>query len=256
MSENKDLNSNTTLMSHFILRAPPPSVSIDVADKISEHNLYLRPFKPSYEQVLEELEKIGDDWHLRFEHINPKAQARSREKLEGKKASSWHFMKGDLVMGFCIAVREGFNGKMETVAPMNQLDHEDGTEIYKVGLYPEYTGKNSKEGYGHAFLPLVQKALLDGQQVKDNELLTIEHSDFIYLNTRPDTNTVDSRNFYKILGYEDAGEESWKIPTEEFNRMNEQLPVRKRRPSTPRSIGTAAPNDNNGKGPTVESIPA
>ncbi len=207
----------TTTMVHFLMSHPLPSMPMDVVDRISNFNLYLEPLKLSYDEILGELKKIGDDWHLRDEHVNPIKKQRTQNKLESDLTSSWHFKRGDLTMGFCVAVKTGFNGELESTADRYGLDPSEGTEIYKVGLYPEFTNK----GYGHSFLPLIQSALMKGQK-SDNPDFCIEPSDFIYLNTRPDSNAVNSVNFYKTLGYKESGVIEWPIPTEEFNRMNKE----------------------------------
>ena len=233
MLEGSNSKENKTLMAHFLMHAPPSGVPTDVLSRTSNENLYISPVHPNYDQILAELEKIGDNWHLRDEHLNPKRREKTRQKLEGENTSAWHFMRGDLAIGFCVAVKGGFNGELERIAERNQLEGDDGAEIYKVGLYPEYTN----QAYGHSYLPLVQAALLNGQQPED-ESFVISPSDFIYLNTRPDVNHVDSRNFYIQLGYQDAGEESWTIPQEEFKHV---VARKQGRAFVPRS---ASSNDN------------
>ena len=226
MSESIELRPNETLMTHFIMRAPPPSMPSEVAARGLSEGLTLRALKPDYDQILEELEKIGDGWHLRDEHTDESRRDKTRKLLESSRASTWHFMRDGEPIGFCVAVKKGFcknlpriveNFNRATENPDYRLNPNRGTEIYKVGLYEEFIGK----AYGHNFLPGVQVALLNGQLGVESEgIEEIKPSDFIYLNTRL-TNRVDSRQFYQKLGYAWAGEERWLISTSEVRGLQQ-----------------------------------
>lgn len=242
------LQANETLMTHFIMKAPPPSVPSEINARGMSEGLRIQALKPDYELMLRELEKIGDGWHLRDEHTDPVKRLKSQKILEGNKTSIWHFMRGDTPIGFCCAVKKGFGGDLERIAGRfnSATTHDDdrvnpakGVEIYKVGLYRDFVGK----AYGFNFLPAVQHALLVGQQaVECADILEIKPSEFIYLNTRL-TNAVDSREFYSRLGYSYAGQDSWPISTSEIRALQTavaQLPSRGNGVVRPRPLIPAA----------------
>lgn len=188
------------LMSHFILRAPPPLMRTEVYARGQAENCWIKPVKLSYDEILEQLEKIGDDWHLRPEHQGNKRK-KTKDKLESNKTHTWLFMRGDTPIGFCIAVKNGFDSSLADKFGIAAK----GSEIYKIGLFPDYQHK----GYGHVFLPTIQVALLNGQgAVPSKGILPISPNDRVYLNTR-DTNRTDSRAFYRANGWDMVGEETW-----------------------------------------------
>ncbi len=185
-------------MSHFTLNAPPPPVSAAAVGRIASENLWIKPVSLPYEKILENLEKIGDHWHERPEHKNGR-RAKTKKRLESRKTHTWMFMRGDKEIGFCVAVKQGFD---DSLADRYNVAAK-GTEIYKIGLFPEY----QHEGLGHCFLPVIQIALLDGQKaVPAENIAKVIPSERIYLNTR-DSNSTDSRNFYGMHGWELRGEE-------------------------------------------------
>lgn len=213
----QELSNNETLMTHFIMKAPPPSVPYDVAARGMSEGLSIRALKPDYDLILSELERIGDGWHLRDEHTSASRKEKTKKILEGSNTSIWHFMRGNEAIGFCVAVKKGFGSEHVRVSERFGLEAKKGAEIYKVGLYRPFIGS----GYGHNFLPAVQAALLSGQEgVEQEGIKPITPNEFIYLNTRK-TNLVDSTTFYKTLGYQWAGEERWPISTTEIRGIQE-----------------------------------
>lgn len=206
----------TVLMTHFVLDAPPPKMASQDHTRSLHENLNLLPVKLSYDEILERLERIGDGWHLRSEHAEgTKKRASTKAKLEGKRTHVWLFMRGDEEMGFCVAVKNGFDASLAEKFGIAAR----GTEIWKIGLYPEYAHK----GYGHVFLPGIQTTLMDGQRaVKSKDIPELKGSDRIYLNTR-DSNDTDSRNFYKKHGWQLHGQEVFIEPGSEHTELSHIL---------------------------------
>lgn len=205
----------TVLMTHFIMKAPPPHVTSAILERAMTEKLNVIPFKPDYEEFLKRCEKVGDGWHLRSEHLDINKVNRTRARLQSAKSAMWLFMKDDEEIGFCVAVKDGFNGISEKF----NIAGQNGTEIYKVGLYPEHTHK----GYGQLFLPTIMSKLLKGQRA-DNQrgIKAVKPSDIIYLNTR-DSNNVDSRDFYRRLGMQLVGNEQWIEPGSEATELDYEL---------------------------------
>lgn len=236
MSNRDNLKPDETLMTHFIMKAPPPEVPSEVHARAMSEGLWIAPVKLSYDEFTKELEKIGDSWHLRDEHTNSNKTPKTQKIIEGKHTSIWQFMRGQEPIGFCCAVQKGFGGEFERISERFGLEARKGSEIYKVGLYPDFVG----QGYGHVYLPAVQIALLHGQNAVESEgIPKVPPSDFIYLNTRL-SNRVDSRSFYQRLGYSNAGDERW--PMSPFERpatpIVESNPDRIKRPN--RALNPAA----------------
>lgn len=206
----------SVLMTHFVLDAPPPKTAAQDHTRAMIENLSLRPVKLSYEEMLNRLERIGDGWHLRSEHAEgSKKRASTKAKLEGKRTHMWLFMRGDEEMGFCIAVKNGFDSSLAEKFGIAAK----GTEIWKIGLYPEFSHK----GYGHAFLPAVQTALMDGQHaVTSKNIPELKGSDRIYLNTR-DSNNTDSRTFYAKHGWQMYGQEVFIEPGADYQELSHIL---------------------------------
>lgn len=211
------MTDKVVLMTHFLMEAPPPSIPPETMAQGLSEGLGVRAVKPTHEQIKRELERIGDGWHLRDEHVNPDRVEKTRALLEGTKTSAWQFTQNGKPIGFCVAVKGGFCGEHTRISERFNLHSRRGAEIYKVGLYPEYTGR----GYGHIFLPTVQIALLNGQEgVKDQDIRSITPNEFIYLNTR-ETNRINSVPFYKSLGYDWAGEERFPLTTHDIRGLKE-----------------------------------
>lgn len=237
MTQETALRENETLLTHYIMKAPPPSVPFEVAARFAHEGLRLKALKLDYNLILDELEKVGDGWHMRDEHTDPDQRPKTKKLLEGSRTSIWHLTRGDNhePIGFCCAVKKGFNSELSRIStrynaatgnPDHRVNPRNGVEVYKVGLYRDFVGA----GYGHNFLPAVQAALLVGQEaVKSEGIAAIKPSEFIYLNTRL-TNLVDSRNFYETLGYKYAGEDRWPVSVTEMKGIDEavrMLPSRK-----------------------------
>lgn len=188
------------LMTHFILDAPPPGVPASEVGRIGSEKLSIEPVKLNYEQILQQLERIGDDWHERSEHKNGR-RAKTKRKLESSKTHTWFFMRGNEAIGFCVAIKQGFD---DALADRFNIAAK-GTEIYKIGLFPEF----QHQGYGHCFIPMMQAALLNGQEaVEELGVTKVIPSDRVYLNTR-DSNSTDSRHFYQTHGWKMVGEETF-----------------------------------------------
>jgi len=234
------------VMSHFRLKAPPPEVPADIHARAMSEGLRIKPVKLSYEEILEKLKNIGDDWHLRPEHLNGK-RTRTKQKLEGARTHTWAFLRGDKEIGICIAVKKGFDSSLADKFGVAAK----GTEIYKIGLYPDYQHK----GYGDVFLPAIQVALMHGQgEVASAGVERLSPSEMIYLNTR-DTNSTDSRNFYSNNGWSLIGQEVFRtageegalshrlVPMEANDGVNDKQP-RKVRPLRP--LGSGQPRIVNG----------
>lgn len=223
MLDEAALDNNETLVTHFIMRAPPPSMPSETATRGTLLGVRLKPVKLDYDGVLQKLEEAGDGWQLRDEHTNPKRQSKTKALLEGKRTSIWEFALGDSPdpIGFCIAVKRGFGSDLQRITDnfnaatedqANWLNPEKSTEIYKVALYRDYIG----DKLGYNFLPAVQGVLLTGQAaVPEQGIEELKPSDYIYLNTRK-TNLIDSRGFYQNLGYKKVGSESWPLSTSEI----------------------------------------
>jgi len=190
----------TTLVSHFVMIAPPPEVPSEVHARAMSERLSLMPVKLNHEEIRSQLQLIGDDWHMRPEHTDSKRIKATKKTLESARTHTWFFMRGDQQIGFCCTVKGGFD---RSLVEKFGIASDDTTEIYKVGLHREYTSK----GLGKVFLPAIQTALFDGQiEIPDEGIKAVKPSEAIYLNTR-DSNTVDSRGFYSRLGYKAVGQE-------------------------------------------------
>ncbi len=204
--------SNEFLMTHFIMEAPPPAVPHDSLARAGSENLWIKPVKATYDVILDNLEKIGDGWNLRSEHQDKNKRERTKSKLEGKRTHCWYFMRGEEAVGFCIAIKAGFDSSLSDKFGLSARN----SEIYKVGLFPEH----QHNGLGHVFLPMVQGALLNGQAaVPSRSVQEIKPSDKLYLNTRT-TNSTDSRDFYKKLGWTLRGEDRWVNPISEGTQLS------------------------------------
>lgn len=206
----------TVLMTHYRRTAPNlkkgenlfPDVPQEILSRVTTENLRVERVKLDYDHFLKRLSQVGktkkedgDRWHLRSEHVDMNKVNRTRLRLQSSKSSLWLFMKGDEEIGFCCAVKGGFNGQSEKY----MRAEDNGTEIYKIALYDEYT----RQGYGRIFVPTVATNLFNGaSRDTEKDLKKVHSSDLIYLNTR-DSNYVDSGPFYNTLGFEVAGEETF-----------------------------------------------
>lgn len=225
------------IMTHFVMRAPPPDVPGEVHARSQFERLSIRPVSLSYEEMLERLKRIENGkqknvpgWHERPEHLGSKRPKTQKILEDRSRTHTWVFMRGEEEIGFCIAVKRGFD---KTLSEKFGVSSGNGTEIYKIGLYPEFTN----QGYGQVFLPSVQLALFNGQTASE-ELGTkkLTPSELIYLNTR-DTNVVDSRRFYENQGYRRVGEETWVDPHSDEELTHKLVPVDNRAyPETPTTV--------------------
>ncbi len=194
-------------MPHFTAVAPPPTTSNEILRKVAHMKLNVIRVKPDYEDFLESCKKVGDDWHLRPEHTLPHKVNATRKRLESAKTVMWKFMQDDEEIGFCCAVKDGFDHHIDKFIPRGSAS---GAEIYKIGLYEDYTGNK----YGYVFLPIVMGDLFEGLAVdKNKKLKAFPGSDIIYLNTRS-TNHIDSAPFYLSQGWTQVGEDRWILPSD------------------------------------------
>ncbi len=135
--------------------------------------------KGNYDRFIDLLTKVGEDskWDLREVYYNPLTIKSLKQTFAKKSSSLWVFKNKDKDVGFC------------QTAPVEDLttlfNQSSGiSEIYKIGLFPEYIGK----GLGKSYLTSVL-----------TEIFKNHHT--VYLNTR-DTNVVNSVPFYQKLGFE------------------------------------------------------
>ena len=145
------------------------------------------PTWPNYDVMMELIRKVGrpSNWHLRREYSDPDSLADLRVRASDPRSRLYLFQEHGETIGFC----QVLNSRTLTEKFANQLGV---AEIYKIGLFPDKTGK----GRGAFFLGKVLEDLFEHQGY-----------DQIYLNTR-DSNKVMSVPFYKRMGFQIIQEET------------------------------------------------
>ena len=134
----------------------------------------------NYERFMWLLKKVGaqSNWDKRTAYFNSQSIKQLKDILRLSTSHLWLFKKGNKDIGFCqIANAENLTGLFNNASGIS--------EIYKIGLFPEYIGK----GLGKGYISSVIKETFKKQA----------HT--IYLNTR-DTNVVNSVPFYQRLGFQ------------------------------------------------------
>lgn len=132
-----------------------------------------------YNRFKDLMTRVGkpSNWNLREEYQVPIKEQSLKEIFNSRSCRLWVFMHDGHEVGFC------------QVAPVEDLQrlfkNTNGiVEMYKMGVFPEYTGKGLARGCVSSVLT---------ELFKDYAT--------VYLNTR-DTNVVNSIPFWKKFGFE------------------------------------------------------
>lgn len=219
-----DLVSGERLKTCFYLSSSQSQVmDVESAQRLVDLELKINPIKYSYAELLKKFEEVGDDWHERDEHKNGRRSI-SEKILEGRRTYNWEITSGKTPIGFCCAVKKGFNSDLETMvhnfSEAAQLRPNDGMEIYKVALFRDYTNKK----IGRTIFPMIHDRIFRGQaeliDVSGKTIPTLKPSKFIFLSSTIgpkfnansfEGNLVDSRPHYKRLGYSRVAEHKFTI---------------------------------------------
>ncbi len=125
------------------------------------------------------MKRVGEpsNWYLREEYQLPEKENTLKKVFNKGNSRLWLYLSKDVVVGFC---------QVAQVQDLSSLfkNTKDVVEMYKTGLFPEYTGK----GFGKKYVSSVLSELF-----KDH--------DTVYLNTR-NTNIVNSVPFWQSFGFE------------------------------------------------------
>ncbi len=173
---------------------------------------------PTFNDLKILLEKVGRPygWHLRREYHQPKSVAEISEVLKDPRSRRYSFWSGNKEVGGTIIA----NVEKDVGRIFEKAHDNDGVpiiepalaaktiEIYKIGLFPEYT----KRGWGKHFLPQVLTALFNHESKPE----------VVYLNTR-NTNHNGVIGFYTGFNMNVIHGRSLPndlISEEEYNRRN------------------------------------
>jgi len=198
-------------------------MDVESAERLAALRLSINPVNYSYDELLERFERVGDGWHDRDEHKNGR-NAGTKRTLEGKRTYNWEISSGGDPIGFCCAVKRGFNSDLQSMVENFDeaagLKVGDGMEIYKVALYRAHT----KQGIGRTVFPLIHDRIFKGQDAqtdhRGNEIPALKSSKFIFLSSTIgpkfadgtfEGNLVDTRPHYRRLGYTRVGENRFTI---------------------------------------------
>ncbi len=134
--------------------------------------------RPDLSFLMDMIGRVGKDslWDKRKVYFDPEYMEDLKQRIENTSAHLYLFKKGGRTIGFCQTLQ------CQERADAIGVKGKEITEIYKVGLFPEYCGK----GMGHFYVASVLSEIFKGDNV-------------VYLNTR-DNNTVNSVNFYRRMG--------------------------------------------------------
>ncbi|MGH1374775.1 MAG: GNAT family N-acetyltransferase [Alphaproteobacteria bacterium] len=142
--------------------------------------------RPDLSFLMDMIERVGKDsqWSKRAEYFDPGYMSDLKQRVESTSSHLYLFKKSGKTIGFCqtLQCQDGVVSVDEQGRPV--------TEIYKVGLFPEYRGR----GMGHFYVAAVLSEIFKGDNV-------------VYLNTR-DSNKVNSVNFYCRMGLNVIGVET------------------------------------------------
>lgn len=143
----------------------------------------IKPVQTNYDMFALLTRIVGGpyDWHKRREYHDDTEYQAIKSVIEDEKSRLWLFMHENEIIGYCQAANVESGSSLSSVFS-GASENISVAEIFKIGMFPEYTGKK----LGQMFVPAVLR-----------ELLT-EH-DAVYLNTR-DTNHNQVVTFYQGLG--------------------------------------------------------
>ena len=153
--------------------------------KLEKANFISFEFSPiqeescDYERFHELMKRVGEpsNWNKRKIFYDPECIKRLKALFNKPASRLWLFKKDQEDIGFCqVAGVEDLRGLFNRVSGI--------AEIYKIGLFPEFTGK----GLGRGYVSCVARELFKTHET-------------IYLNTR-NSNAVNAVPFYKRLGFE------------------------------------------------------
>lgn len=142
--------------------------------------------RPDLSFLMDMIGRVGKDsrWDRRKAYFDPEYMEDLKQRIENTSAHLYLFKKGGRTIGFCQTL------KCPERADAIGVKGKEVTEIYKVGLFPEYRGK----GMGHFYVASVLSEIFKGDNI-------------VYLNTR-DNNAVNSVNFYRRMGLKVAATET------------------------------------------------
>jgi len=145
--------------------------------------LFIKPVQTNYDMFALLTHIVGGpyDWHKRREYHEDAEYQSIKSTIEDKSSRLWLFMHEHEIIGYCQTANVESGASLSSVFD-RAVEDVSVAEIFKVGLFPEYTGKK----LGHMFVPAVLRELLN------------KH-DAVYLNTR-DTNHEQVVTFYQELG--------------------------------------------------------